>query len=785
MVKHQPFPAGARTAAEDANLRLLEMAERLSGVGRWRYDLTSGRISWSAEVYRIHGVTPETFDPNFSDAIDFYHEDDRAAVRAFLEQVIADGEERSFQLRLRRPDGELRKVVSRACREMGFDGAPSAVCGVFQDVTDQVDALAKVRRAGDRYRLLADNMADVVARIRPDGASDYISPAIKNLLGRRPAEMIGLPAQHFVRPEDRDLLLRTMGTAVADGASQTVQLQALHKDGSTVPVECTFKAVADGPDGPEVVAVIRDVTERDALERALTARERLYRLIAENSTDTINQTDLESNILYVSPAVQRLTGYSPDELIGRKAYELIDPEDWPRVRREYAKLVHYGVDARVSPIEYRMVRKDGSRLWVEISPKVIWQEGEPVGFVDVVRDVEARKEAEVALRDARREAEAAAEAKADFLANMSHELRTPLTSIIGFSALVGAQQDLSPSARAFIARIQNAGRALLATVNDILDFSKLEAGQISVQPVPLDPRAHLADCLDLLEPQAAAKGLELRLEIGSSLPAGLLLDPDRTRQILLNYLSNAVKFTHTGSVTLRADYAAHYGRLTVSVIDTGAGIAPDKMDRLFVRFSQVNEGLARSAGGTGLGLAICKGLAEAMGGQVGVESRPDEGSRFWFDLPVAEASVSKPDADRTTAKADLAGTRVLVVDDHAANRDIARVLLQALGCAVDEACDGDAALAILSRRPFDVILLDLRLPGLEGPEILAALRTRPGPNQAVPVVAFTADADMHRASLASAGFDDVVGKPIMPEELTEALHRALSLPPEVAHARRV
>lgn len=291
--------------------------------------------------------------------------------------------------------------------------------------------------------------------------------------------------------------------------------------------------------------------------------------------------------------------------------------------------------------------------------------------------------------------------------------------------------------------------------------------------------------VELLEPQAAAKDLQLRLEIGSSLPAGLLLDPDRTRQIVLNYLSNAVKFTHTGSVTLRADYAADSGRLKVSVIDTGAGIAPDKIDRLFVRFSQVNEGLARSAGGTGLGLAICKGLAEAMGGQVGVQSRPDKGSRFWFDLPAAEASVSQPEADPTTAQRDLAGTRVLVVDDHAANRDIARVLLQAVGCAVDNACDGDAALALLSQRPFDVILLDLRLPGLEGPEILAALRSRPGPNQAVPVVAFTADADLHRASFASAGFDDVVGKPIMPEELTAALHRALSLPPEVAHALRV
>lgn len=762
------------SAAAGSRARMLDLAERMSGVGRWRFDLATQRVEWSDEVYRIHGVTPETYDPNLADAIEFYHEDDQAEVRAFVQAIIADGQERSFQLRLRRPDGDLRDVVSRASRDVDDESRPTAVFGVFQDVTHHSRALAAAKRSERRYQLLADNMGDVVVRLRPDGSSSYISPAITTLLGYAAEDMTGRAAQDFLHPDDQGRLLAVL-SEVAGGAGQgRARLRALRKDGSAVPVEVTFRRVA-GEDRPEIIAVIRDISEREALERALRDSEAQYRILAEHSTDAINQTNLASDILYVSPAIQQLAGYAPAELIGSKAYDLVDPEDWPRVRREYAKLVHFGREARMEPIQYRMVRADGTRVWVEISPRVVWEDEVPVGFVDVVRDISARKAAEEELRQARREAEAAAGAKADFLANMSHELRTPLTSILGFGQLAAGHTDLTPSLRNCIEKIEGAGRALLATVNDILDFSELEAGQLMFAPVPVDVRALLAESLDLLSPQAGAKDLDLALDIDDAMPSHLRIDPDRVRQILLNYLSNAVKFTPAGSVTLAARYDTYREALCVEVSDTGAGIAADKLDRLFVRFSQVDGGLARASGGTGLGLAICKGLAEAMGGCVGVKTTEGEGSRFWFEIA---ARPTEAITDRTSPTVGdcggrLAGARVLVVDDNPSNRSVARAMLEACGCLIDQAADGDEALALSAKRPYDVVLLDLRMPGKDGYQTLTALRARPGPNQTIPVVAFTADAAPIHSELVAAGFDAVAEKPVVLADLVSTLATAL------------
>jgi PAS domain S-box-containing protein len=761
---------GRLSAAEAEKRRLLAMAERMSGVGHWRYDLRRQSITWSAEVYAIHGVSPDAFDPNLQDGIEFYHPEDRDAVRAFLTAVTETDEEQSFQLRIVRYDGEHRTVVCRARRELSTAGDVAALFGVFQDVTKHVRALDAAQRNETRYRLLADNMADVVTRIRTDGASSYVSPAIEALLGYRPEEMAGRPAQDFVHEDDRPALVAAFRSLAAGVDRRTLLLRALRRDGSVRHVETTLQAMQTPEGRREIVGVIRDVTERQALEEALADSERQYRLLADNSTDLINRTNRASDVLYVSPAVETLAGYRPEELIGRKAYEIIHPEDWPRVRREYAKLLHFGRDAVVRPITYRMVRKDGSHVWVEVSPRVVWEGDEACEFVDVVRDVTERKAAEAALEEARRAAEAAAVAKADFLANMSHELRTPLTSIIGFGRLAALQADLPATTRNCVTRIEAAGKALLATVNDILDFSKLEAGQVSVAPGPTDVRRLCEETLELLTPQAAAKDLALRLEFEGDVPDGVLIDPDRVRQILLNYLSNAVKFTAEGSVTLRATYDADGERLRVDVVDTGHGVAADKLDRLFVRFSQVDGGLARTHGGTGLGLAICKGLAEAMNGCVGVASVVGEGSRFWFEI-AAPVAVSVASAE-TAGPADVDGLRVLVVDDNPANRELARLMLSASGCEVTEAEDGVAALRCAETAPFDLVLLDLRMPGLPGPEVLRALRHGGGPNSGVPVVAFSADARDSENELLALGFDAAVAKPLDLNELLRAVAAA-------------
>jgi signal transduction histidine kinase/ActR/RegA family two-component response regulator len=402
------------------------------------------------------------------------------------------------------------------------------------------------------------------------------------------------------------------------------------------------------------------------------------------------------------------------------------------------------------------------------------------GTVCVSVDITELKRAESQLRQAQAEAQAAAAVKAEFLANMSHELRTPLTSIIGFTGLASEQADLSELTRSYVDRVGDASRALLCTVNDILDFSKLEAGQVTIQPQPVSLRSLTSAALNLFTPQAGAKDLRLTLDDQSGCgDVVVALDPDRIRQILLNLVGNAVKFTKTGGVTLRTRYDPASAMLGIDVVDTGEGIPTDKQDRLFKRFSQVDGSLTRVQGGTGLGLAICKGLVEAMGGQIGVESQVGEGSRFWFTVPAPAATIAKPSsADAGADRTRVVGVRVLVADDHPTNRELARLVLTGVGAEITEAADGEEAARLAFERPFDVILMDLRMPKLDGIGALKRVRARPGPNDATPILAFTADADAeNRERLAELGFQDVVSKPLEAGVLIASVARAAAYPP--------
>jgi signal transduction histidine kinase/ActR/RegA family two-component response regulator len=398
------------------------------------------------------------------------------------------------------------------------------------------------------------------------------------------------------------------------------------------------------------------------------------------------------------------------------------------------------------------------------------REGRPVSLFGVFQDVTEQRAAIIA-------AEQAAAVKSEFLANMSHELRTPLTSIVGFTDLAAGQPDLSPVMRDYVRRIDNAGRALLCTVNDILDFSKLEAGQVAIRPEPTDLEDLCRSTLELFAPQAGAKDLTLDFRMGSvssALTPALMIDPDRVRQILLNLIGNAVKFTATGGVKVVAAWDPRTQRLGVSVADTGAGIPADKLDLLFQRFSQIDGSATRGAGGTGLGLAICKGLCEAMGGTVGADSVVGRGSRFWFEIEAHAANAGlEVAAPAITQMSALTGARVLVADDHPANRELARLFLSGLGAEVIEVEDGAAAVDRLAAEVFDLVLMDLRMPRMDGREALKAVRTYVASAADTPILAYTADGDGDVSLLMAAGFAGVVSKPLVPADFLRTVSRAL------------
>jgi CheY-like chemotaxis protein len=363
---------------------------------------------------------------------------------------------------------------------------------------------------------------------------------------------------------------------------------------------------------------------------------------------------------------------------------------------------------------------------------------------------------------------------------MSHEIRTPLTGILGFAGLLEGVDSLPPAAVTYASRIATASRTLLTVVNDILDFSKIEAGQVELDPQAFDPAAFVSETVELVSAQAAEKRLALRAAIDGPLPAAVLADSARLRQILLNLLTNAIKFTEAGEVTVTVAHDGESGRLRLAVADTGVGIAPEQLHRLFHRFSQADGSISRRYGGTGLGLAICKSLAALMGGEIGVESRPGEGALFWFTVraPAAKATDAH---DGETGGFDARPARILIVDDSPVNRELVAALLGVLGHDLSEAGGGAEAVEAAARAPFDLILMDLQMPGMDGLAATRAIRAAEGPNRATPIVAVSANIlPAHLEACRGVGMDDHIGKPIDTRELLTKVARWTAEPREAA-----
>jgi len=526
------------------------------------------------------------------------------------------------------------------------------------------------------------------------------------------------------------------------------------------------------------------VTRQRELETSLAQRALEFQRLADHSTDIILRLDRDDTVLYVSPSCRRY-GYEPEAMIGGIGYDLIHPDDIEHVRHLVADLFSGApVDPHANR-EQRLRAASGEWVWMEGSPQIVrGPDGEPVEVVTQLRDISVRKALEAELEAKRAEAEAAAVAKSEFLANMSHEIRTPLTGIIGFAGLLEGVEGLPAAAATYASRIVTASQTLLSVVNDILDFSKIEAGQVELDPHPFDPAAFAGETLHLVEAQARARGVALKLDLREGLPDTVLADSARLRQILLNLLTNAIKFTDRGRVTVGVSYlAAGSGALRIAVTDTGVGIAPEHIEHLFKRFSQADGSISRQFGGTGLGLAICKSLAEMMGGAVGVESQPGKGSTFWFTVAAPRAPAAATPAGEAAANAEGRPARILVVDDVAVNRELVCAILGAFGHEMTEAGGGAEAVDAAIHRPFDLILMDLQMPGMDGLAATRAIRQTADANRDTPIVALTANVmpDHLRACL-EAGMDDHIGKPINPGELIARVVRWTDPEPAEAQA---
>ena len=764
----------------DEELTMLNLAETMSGVGHWKLDIATQSVHWSDEVYRIHGVTPETFDPNYDDAVSFYHPEDREEVRRQIGQVIQTGGAFQFELRLVRRDGVERIVQSRAASEIGSDGPPVSVYGVFRDVTEERRALKEAHKNEARYRMLADNAADVIVRVTADGEHRYVSPAVEQLIGWRYDEMTGQVAD-YVPQEDRLTIMKAARRVLRTGEPRSIQHRVRHRDGRTVWAESRVSVVSreDGrPD--ELLLSTRDISRRKALEEQLQAAlaqtresEARYRLLTDRADDIIISYTYDTMVTYASPSLERITGIKPEEMIGTSVNRLLHPEDCAGVVAKLAQFIRDNPDKDTTTQSYRAFIRSGEVRHYETRTRIVRDaEGHVLEIQDTARDVTETRRLEAELREARDRAEAAAQAKSEFLANMSHELRTPLTSVVGFAGLLRDSPNLLADDRRHVERIATGSEALLSVINDILDYSKLEAEALEMDPEPFHPFDLAHGAADLMEAQRAAKGLDLKVEVDEAAPRALMGDVGRLRQVTLNFLSNAMKFTSDGAVTLkvggRTGEAGDW-RLRVEVSDTGIGVEPQKLESLFERFTQADQSTTRNFGGTGLGLAICKRLIEAMGGEIGAHSAPGEGSTFWFEVPVAVTDAEGP-AHEADAAMPERSARILIADDAAANRELVSAILTQLGARADAVADGAEAVEAAATGFYDLVLMDMHMPVMDGLEATRRIRALDGDVAGLPIIALTANVQGEQVKKClEAGMDAHVGKPINVADLARAV----------------
>ena len=755
---------------------LLVQAERMAGVGTWFLDVATDKTTWSDEVYRIHGIDPSNGSPQLAEALACYRPDDARIVGECIARAVASGEAFDIQARIVRPDGEERDVLVRGACRSGPDGVVTGLFGAFQDVTALRLADAALRESEARQRYLLDNTTDMIIRTGRDGTTLEVSPGCRQF-GYEPEDIMAVSQASLIHPDDlQRALAARAGNFGSQGPNRTVvrEFRFRTKSGDYRWIQGNPTAIrADDGSITQIISAFRDVTLKKEAEFALAEKEAHYRLLAENARDIITCYDAAGCATYVSPAVTAILGYQPEELVGRKPWGLLHPDDVKPTMAHVAAYVAAGPGADSVRYEYRVFRKDGTMVWLEASAKAIFEPGTSrlIELQDAVRDVSTRKAMEIELATARDAAVEAIAVKSDFLANMSHEIRTPLTAILGFSSLLTARSDLTETAMGHVKRVNGASKALLAIVNDILDFSKLEAGQMSISPSVVDVSELAQDAIAMFAPQAEEKSLWLEFEEVSSAPPLVLIDPDRVRQVLLNLIGNAIKFTDSGTVRLSMGYDPDRGVVRFEVQDTGSGMDEVQCQKLFQRFSQVDASSTRRHGGTGLGLAISKALVEAMDGDIGVTSVAGQGSTFYFEIQAPAGTAAR--SAEVSFKGDdvnLSGIRVLLADDNASNRVLARLLLEQLGAEVTEVEDGQQVLSAAAQVPFDVILLDLHMPVMDGIEALRRLRADDGPNQNVPVLAFTADS-FDSALDEGGGFDGIVGKPIVAAEFVSELER--------------
>lgn len=777
---------------------MLDEVQRIAHIGSWEWNLAEERIHYSEETLRIFEgelVQDESYPKSL---LRILHPADQAHLLDYTERMLRGEAEPFITYRVILSDRTVKTIRSQYEVWRGPEGETLRIIGMTQDVTQQATIENLIRESEQRYKSLFDYNPSGVYAYDLEGRFVTVNASQERLTGYSEMELIGLPIAELAVPEHRERV-KSGFESVKRGEAQTYEVCLVRKDGSLIDVSVTNTPIIVDERIVGVYGIASDITER---KRHLAQIEKLsyeHTLILNSVSEGIFGTDLDGKLVFINPPGAKMLGFLPNEAIGGVNLSRIhqtsrdgiqyDPDDSPLMNALRTGEAYQNGESV-------FWRKDGSSFLVSYRVTPLYDQGERKGAVVVFTDITGEME----IIRAKESAERADRAKSEFLAIMSHELRTPMNGVIGMATLLG-ETELDESQHAYVDIIVQSSENLMHILNEVLDFSKIEAGKMVLSSEPMQIRHVLDQAIDLFSSRAAEKGLMLTANVAPSVPEVLVGDPDRVRQVLVNLISNAIKFTDEGGVmvTIEPGFFHQHNALTleVAVRDTGIGIPPDKQGLLFQSFSQIDPSINRKYGGTGLGLAICKKLIDLMDGYIGVQSREGEGSNFHFTLPLqipSENPSEKPSEDPAILEAlgerlaqasarerldeleakssSLEGElRVLIAEDHPVNRRLLQEMLTKFGCICDLAQNGREAVEAATAHGYDLIFMDVQMPEMDGLESAARIGELSAGNGPV-IIAVTAFSDKeNRESCRKAGMQDFIGKPLFAEEVESLVEK--------------
>jgi PAS domain S-box-containing protein len=773
---------------EEPYRKVIESEERLkiatqSGViGVWDWDVVGNELRWDDSMYKLYGLKSEDFNGAYDAWLSTVHPDDKKYTDGEIQVALRGEREYEPEFRILLPNGTVRQIKAHSTTFFDSQGKPLRMTGTNLDITERKAAEAKLLESELRFRGAFDTAPHGMALVSLEGKFIKVNVALCSMIDYSNVELLATDFQSITHPDDLSADLDYV-YQLLDGKINSYDLEKryFHKNGSVIWVLLSVSLVRTSEGVPiHFVSQIQNINEHKKAQAALKESEQRYLGILQDQTEFICRFKPDCTILYVNDAFCRLFGKSSEELVGKKWQPVVDPDDLPIIE---AKLSTLTPSNPVVIVENRIVDSLGDIRWGQFVNRAFYdQQGNLTEIQSVGRDVTDRVVAEAATT----EAKTATKAKSQFLANMSHEIRTPMNAILGLANLL--QHDhLTPNQADKLSKINDAGQHLLSIINDILDLSKIEAGKFNLEDVDIHMPNIMERIISILSPQARDKGLRLIIDT-EEMPRQLRGDPTRVTQALLNYANNAIKFTQKGSITVRnrlLEETEDSKLIRFEVVDTGIGVAPDQIDRLFTVFEQADNSTTRQYGGSGLGLAITKKLAQLMGGDAGVDSTPGVGSTFWFTIrlkkslnvypqPQQSPQISQLEKPEKVLARDYPGAKILLVEDEPINQEIALEQLRQIGMDAEAANNGVEAIERVRQTPFDIILMDMQMPKIDGPEATRQIRRIPGCER-IPIVAMTANAfNEDRERCLQSGMNDFLSKPVNPDVLYSTLLKWLN-----------